>query len=536
MKIGKIVLKKKHRPLLFLLLLVLVLTAAALYTLVYKNSQEKEEVVYKEETVKRGDVVQGVMESGSISMEENQISFDVDLSTDDEEEDTDTEEDSEEEEDEEINYLEIEKVYVVTGQRIKTGDPLFAITEKSRSAVERKLSSALTEKEVALADAKAEYNSQVLEAKGTYDSSKLLAEKASVQLAATDTQLTEEINGLSSQVAVLELEINQCLEKLTDEDFLESCEEARLAFLKAEEKFQETDAHATTAYTANYQEYESAKTQYESLLSQKEGWEETIAKNQETIHENNQTILEKQSILEAKTQEAQSTKDLNTAAGELAGAVYDYTKESLQSTVDSAQADVDEARENLDALQAFVGEDGIVYADQDGMVTAVSYEEGDELTQTGTMLTYVQEDSYTVSVDVSEEDIAGISIGDTVRIVFDAYGEEEYTGLVNSVTTTKTSDYAKTVSYPVEIKIQGDTQKLFGGMTAEITFVSQEVQDVLYVSRKAIVEKDGKTYVYTGDENQKQLVEVETGFENSTMVEIKSGLSEGDIIYIQAAA
>ena len=84
--------------------------------------------------------------------------------------------------------------------------------------------------------------------------------------------------------------------------------------------------------------------------------------------------------------------------------------------------------------------------------------------------------------------------------------------------------------------MEGDTSQLYGGITAQITFVSEEADEVLYVSKKAIVTQDGKTYVYVGDGEEKELKEVETGMENSTQTEIKSGLSEGDTVYIRSKA
>lgn len=513
-------------------LALLLLLGAAVYAAFIQPNLEQETYIYKEETVLRGDVVQGVMESGSISMGETAVRFDVEVNTEEDED----EEDEEDEDYEDIRSLEIEEVFVVSGQRIKTGDPLFSFTEKSRKGVMKKLTLALTEKEIALSQARADYNSQVLEAKGTYDTSMLTANTASSLLDASVTQLQEEINGLQAQTAVLELEVNQCLEKLTEEDFTESLEDARTAYQKAKEKYEETSTHVSAAYTANYQSYTAAKQQYESLLSEQEEWEETVENNQKTILENNETILEKQSILEAKQADAQNTYDWNITQGQLAEEIYSYTKESLQSSVDSAQEACDSARETLEELSAFLGEEGVVYADGDGIVTNIYYEAGDKLTQSGTLLTYGKDGDYTVSIDVSEEDIAQISVGDSVQIVLEAYPEEKYTGTVSAVTTTKTSDYAKTVSYPVEILIEGDTQKLYGGMTAEITFVTDQVTDVLFVSRKAIVTQDGKSYVYVGEGEEKELKEVVTGFMNSTTAEIKEGLSEGDTVYIRSSA
>lgn len=513
--------------------IVLFLIGAAMYAVRAFGQKDTETYVYKEETVKRGDIVQGVTESGSIDLEQSSVTFDVEIN---DEEDDDSSSDDEEDDEDEVKYLEIEEVYVVSGQRISAGDPLFLITEKSRQAVVRKLESSLVQKQIALAQAQATYETSVLEAKKTYDTAKLTADTAEQQKNATQTQLQEEINSLQEEISVLELEITRCQKKLTDEDFLESLSDAKTAYEKAKKTYDSTDLSSPAAYSANYLSYTSAKSAYEQLQEQKEGWEETIADDQETILKNQESIAEKQSILEAKTKQADSTYELNVENGALAGDIYSYTKESLSDSVESAQKEAQEAQETLDALNAFVGEDGIVYADGEGMVTDVYYETGDQIEETGALLTYVKTDDYSVSVDVSEEDIAGVSIGDTVKVEFDAYPDEAYTGTVKAVTTTSTSAYAKTVSYPVMIRIEGDTQKLYGGMTAQITFVSEEKDDVLYVSKKAVVKQDGKTYVYVGDGEEKEYKEVQTGFENSTQIEITDGLSEGDRIYIRSKA
>ena len=70
-------------------------------------------------------------------------------------------------------------------------------------------------------------------------------------------------------------------------------------------------------------------------------------------------------------------------------------------------------------------------------------------------------------------------------------------------------------------------------MTADITFVTEEKEDVLYVSRRAIVEENEKTYVYRQSAlGGMELTEVETGVSNGVSIEILSGLSEGETIYI----
>ena len=108
---------------------------------------------------------------------------------------------------------------------------------------------------------------------------------------------------------------------------------------------------------------------------------------------------------------AQQSYDSAVLGGKLAGDIYGYTLDALQDTVDEARTAVNEAQELLEDFEAFVGTDGIVYADGTGLVTEITYEAGDKLMNTGVMLSYVTRDAYTITIDVSEEDISYIKVG-----------------------------------------------------------------------------------------------------------------------------
>ena len=76
---------------------------------------------------------------------------------------------------------------------------------------------------------------------------------------------------------------------------------------------------------------------------------------------------------------------------------------------------------------------------------------------------------------------------------------------------------------------------LYGGMAADVTFVIDSAEDVLYVSKKAVFEEEGHSYVYKKDANGNRVkTQVETGFSDTASIEIISGLEEGDVIYIES--
>lgn len=533
--------KKFRRNCILAGLALVILLGACVYTLFIQPNRSTETYVYKEETVARGNLILGIMESGSLSLGESAVMYELDLELDDEESEENGDEESEDEDEGEntSKYLEIEEVYAVSGQRILKGDVLFKLEEDSVNAVERKLESALTEAKITLSNAQTEYKISMLSAKSVYDSSVKEGSRAAADYQAAITAGGEKIKGLEGEISVLELEIAMAQEKLMDEELLDSYEEAKTAYTSSKNKYEETDLHNPAAYTSNLSDYQQAKSQLESLEEELQGYRDTITDNQVEIEKKRKEIEEVEASQALDHQKAENEYQSASLSGELAEEIYDYSVDSLSDAVIKAQNELDEIQMKMDAFREFVGADNRIYAPEDGLVTGVFNEAGDKLTDIGSMLTYAKENEYTVNIDVSEEDVAAISVGEHVELSFGAYPEQTWEGVITSITTTSTSEYASTISYPVTILVQGDTTLLYGGMAADVTFVTDSVEDVLYVSKKAVFEEDGLSYVYkkgVGGKGAESRVktQVETGFSDMASIEIISGLEEGDVVYIES--
>jgi len=140
-----------------------------------------------------------------------------------------------------------------------------------------------------------------------------------------------------------------------------------------------------------------------------------------------------------------------------------------------------------------------------------------------------------LSVSVAQDDISAISVGDNVDIELTAYENAVYPGTVTAISTTASSSNSNTVSYPVTVTMTGDVSAVFAGMTGNVTFITKEVANVLYVSNKAIINEGTKSYVKKKDSDGNiTTVEVTTGFSDGYQVEIKSGLDEGDTVLIES--
>ncbi|MBQ6788071.1 MAG: HlyD family efflux transporter periplasmic adaptor subunit [Lachnospiraceae bacterium] len=504
----------------FALLVLVAIMGAAVYSVMEKQKEEQVVMVYKEHTVQKGSLRNEITENGSVSFGIVSEEYELNLG--------DTEDDDEE------NYLKIDEVYVAVGQRIKEGDAIYRFTEDSVADVRKKLQYAKTEAQIAVSEAQTAYELGVLEAQLTYDESMLTQSLA-------EATYTNKIARMSNEIATKNLEIEQLLAdiykiqcELTDEDYLEQKDAIRESYEEAIEAVEEASDKFVTNQVVAMEALRNAEVSYEVFLASADDSNKQIADKIEQIAEIQEdmafyeVLIEKELIL--------ASKELETAnlAGSIADVKQSSSLSSYETTLTKAQEELQECTERLESFDAFVG-DGTVYAKGSGLVTEVGYEEGTSLISAGILLSYAVSDAMTIQVDVSQEDVTTMKVGDRVEIQFSPY-EDVYEGVIESITTTATSRNSATISYPVTILILGETSRIYGGMTADVTFVMEETAEVLYVPRKAIVEENGKEYVYVKSGEAYVLSEVTTGFMNGANVEIVSGLQENDIYYIASVA
>ena len=141
-------------------------------------------------------------------------------------------------------------------------------------------------------------------------------------------------------------------------------------------------------------------------------------------------------------------------------------------------------------------------------------------------------------LDVDEMDVKKIAVGQEVIITADAVEGTTYNGVVENVSVNGTIGTNGVTTYPVKVRIQDFDENLLPGMNIEATISVNSASDVLAVPLTAI--NRGNTIYVKGkktEENDRapegfKTVQVETGISNDTHIEIISGLSEGDVIYV----
>lgn len=170
--------------------------------------------------------------------------------------------------------------------------------------------------------------------------------------------------------------------------------------------------------------------------------------------------------------------------------------------------------------------DGAVLAKLDGSVYSVDYSE-DNATAVATLSA---DEKMSVTISVDESDILSLQLGQSVTVSVSSVSEDAFEGTLTEI--DRTSSSSGTYSAVIELE---KAEGMLSGMTAGVSVRIEGVDDAILIPIEALHQTSDGAYVYTSYNEEYQeyggRVDVVTGLENSTYVQIKSGLSVGDTVY-----
>lgn len=280
----------------------------------------------------------------------------------------------------------------------------------------------------------------------------------------------------------------------------------------------------------------------------------------EAAYQRNESLYEQGVISDADFETAES--NYQVAKQEVESALQNV--EAARFAVQSAQASVEEARENLSLTT--------IYAPVGGTVSKLSVEQGERVVGTsqmaGTEMMRIADLSrMEVRVDVNENDIIRVNMGDTAMVDVDAYSymDQEFKGLVTSIASTANEKATPEAVTEFEVRIRLLNESYEGlleekgpypfrpGMTASVDIITQKKENALSVPLSSVTtrppkeaenEEDGddssnqnsfstdeeleEVVFLVTEENVVERVNVRTGISDYENIEILEGLSEGD--------
>lgn len=283
--------------------------------------------------------------------------------------------------------------------------------------------------------------------------------------------------------------------------------------------------------------------------------------------ERNQKLWEKQVISDADFERIEANY-------EVAKSRVDAAEETLKSAefqVKSSEASLREAKENLTRTA--------VFAPQNGTVSLLSVEKGERVQgasqfSAGTELMRIANlNNMEVHVEVNENDIVRVAIGDTTLIEVDAYLKEKFKGVVTEIATsanTLGTSADQVTNFDVKIRVLGESYAHLNegkpngyspfrpGMSAsvdiqtEVNFMVPTIEIAAVTTRddttgrkkssyeqrkereigKTEEKKEIKEYLFMYEEGVAVMREVKTGIQDNKYIEIASGAEEGDAVIV----
>jgi len=205
-----------------------------------------------------------------------------------------------------------------------------------------------------------------------------------------------------------------------------------------------------------------------------------------------------------------------------------------QAEVDYARAQISSAQGQVDSASATLN-NLIILAPSAGTITEVDVKVGEQASAMVKAIVLQDINNLHAEANVSEANIASIAVGQSIDYTFDALGpDQHFAGKVLSVNPAST-----VISGVVDYQIKGSLDDMPGikpGMTANMTILAAQKENVLTVPSSAIINKDSKKYVRVVDDLKNLTyheVEVKTGLNgDGGLVEIVSGLNDGQAIVV----
>lgn len=212
------------------------------------------------------------------------------------------------------------------------------------------------------------------------------------------------------------------------------------------------------------EDYELAKEDYEDEI---DGAELKLQKLLNTYESKREAYEAAQITYQKECLSAKTTYETTLAKGQTAQNDYDTQLTSLSESLEKLADAKEEAQDNLALFESLIG-DGYLYTDEAGTILMSRAEAGEVLTGDDIIFAYSNPDKITVSVAVSQDSIAQLSVGESAMVMISDYGN--YSGVIESINPVASSDSRTSVTYTVEVALDGDVSALSANLTATVIF------------------------------------------------------------------
>lgn len=151
----------------------------------------------------------------------------------------------------------------------------------------------------------------------------------------------------------------------------------------------------------------------------------------------------------------------------------------------------------------------------------------------GKLMTIINDGRIFATANIYEKDLGLVKNGQRIRVKVASLPNETFEGRITQIST---SVQGETRVVPVQAEINNPSGLLKPGMFAELEIITDKTaSSLLAIPTSAVVDTNGKKIIYVQNGNAFQSTEVTFGQTSGDMVEVKTGLFEGDMVVTQRA-
>jgi HlyD family secretion protein len=203
---------------------------------------------------------------------------------------------------------------------------------------------------------------------------------------------------------------------------------------------------------------------------------------------------------------------------------YDAAKSMYQSglhSIDGAKASSSQARDQLSKTT--------IYSPLDGVITVLNSKLGERVVATnqfaGTEVMRVADLNHMQAVvDVNENDVVHVKLGDQAKVSIDAYGDRKFNGTVEQIAntgkTTGTGTQEEVTNFEVKIRLDDHNMRLRPGLSCTADIQTDMVKDVVAVPIQSVTIRTGDSNLSPEEiEQKKKIADAKEKADNNAQVE-----------------
>lgn len=191
------------------------------------------------------------------------------------------------------------------------------------------------------------------------------------------------------------------------------------------------------------------------------------------------------------------------------------------------KAQISQAEASLKKTQA-QRDDLMIFAPSPGAVTEINGEVGEIIGSNANIISLASDGALQIKLNVTEDNIVNVQVGQEARIAFDAIERQEFAGKVAAIDPAETV-IGGAVYYRTIVIFNEADGRVRQGMTANVWIKTAVSENALFVPASAVQDKDGKKIIQIFDGKRAEEKEAVVGIKNNIgMIEVISGLAEGE--------